>query len=68
MGEVVDRISGQGVEDFLDDIGGAFFVARFHIEVGNNGEVLRVTPVRRPQPFARVVLVITHARVTDGLQ
>jgi hypothetical protein len=64
----VDRVGRQRVEDFLDEIGGAFFVARFHIEVGNNGEVLGVAPVRRPQPFARVVLVITHARVPDGLK
>jgi hypothetical protein len=68
MREVMDRISRQKIKDFLNKVGGAFFIACFHIEVSNNGEVQSVGLLRRSRPATGVMLVIPYTRVTDGLE
>src|SRR6266849_1477820 len=68
MREILDFLGRQGIEGFLDYIRGALFVARFDIEVGNDGEGQGGSLLRRAESTTRVMLVIAHPGMTDGLE
>src|SRR5712692_2859814 len=66
--EILDCLGRQGIEDFLDYVRGALFVARLDIEVGNDRERQGGSLWRRSESATRVMLVIAHPGMTDGLE